>query len=135
MYSQFLQMKELCKSAQGVGLSAVQVGIPLQCFIAKIRKQWRYFLNCSYSGDGPKTTSLEGCLSFPGRFEVRRYEIVTVKGFEFLESSAPASSPSGLSIVPLEEMFAGLDGFIMQHEIDHHEGILISDIGQELEVW
>ncbi len=140
LYGQFLRMKELSQSENGMGLSAVQVGIPLQFFVARSafavvgsEHQWRFFLNCSYFGDDPKATSLEGCLSFPGKFEVRRYEAVRIEGFELIESRC--ENLFDLKIVPIEEMFAGLDGFVMQHEIDHQNGILISDIGLELEVW
>lgn len=57
-----------------------------------------------------KTT--EGCLSLPGQKETTRYEVITVKYLdEVLESK--------------RQEFSGFPAQIIQHEIDHLNGILI----------
>jgi peptide deformylase len=59
------QMERLCTDSDGIGLSAVQVGIPWKLYIILNRRTdtYEYFIDCEYEGIGEKQTSLEGCLS------------------------------------------------------------------------
>lgn len=127
VYNNFLKMKKLC-FLTGVGLSAVQVGLPLSMFVAKIDDDWRFFLNCEYAPTehDEMITSLEGCLSIPDRkFSVDRHSSIIMSGQEMYVDA-------DLVVKEIKEEFSGLNAIIVQHEIDHQNGILISDIGLEM---
>jgi peptide deformylase len=110
-------MYETMTQAEGVGLAAPQVGV---------RK--RLFTYDLHEGDGPgvvinpeileaegEVFLEEGCLSVPGfRFEIRRAERVTMRGLD-LEGREV--------VVEADELMAHL----IQHEIDHLDGVLLLD--------
>jgi peptide deformylase len=139
------QMERVCTARGGVGLSAVQVGIPWKLFLILVdpkAKHYRYMVNCEYTPveHSEKIKSIEGCLSLLDedgqfrRFEVERYSTVKVEGMElrchpdlrFHEHSAVYNLDDEYSQTPLT--------IVVQHEIDHHRDVLISDIGQEIEL-
>jgi peptide deformylase len=67
--------------------------------------------------DGERLTR-EHCLSLPGEeYEVRRAKSVTVR---FMD---------GMTGMPWTKTFGDDDAVKVQHEIDHLDGILISDKG------
>lgn len=127
LYKTCLEMQELCKKENGVGLSAVQVGIPWKLFVIRITdKKYRYFIDCEYEPIGTtKIQSVESCLSLRDLkkklffFQVERFERIKVKGFELLTEEE-------LKIVPFEQDFDDFSSVLYQHEIDHHHGILIN---------
>jgi peptide deformylase len=128
-------MVSLCMKNHGVGLAAVQCGIPLKLFIASIDGlTFRCFFNMEYTSEEKKQDSLEGCLSIKDkkgnmrRFLVKRFNHANFSGKEILLHDTPPA------IVEVREAFAGLFSVVCQHEIDHHNGILISDHGKEVEV-
>jgi peptide deformylase len=134
------QMEKICTDNDGIGLSAVQVGIPWKLFIVlhdekKKGYYYKYLLNCEYAGHGDKGKSIEGCLSLRNsegnlrRFEVSRFPNVIVTGKEL------AITDKGLELKDLKIALDGLYSIVYQHEIDHQNGILISDIGVEVELY
>jgi len=148
VYKTFLRMEHVCSILNGVGLSAVQVGIPWKMFITprpdegeSIQQKFDWYVNCDYEPvdwnfNVAKNRSLEGCLSIKKengelrRFFVERYPKVKVKGKKLI---ADASKPifKDVDFVPESEIAA----VIFQHEIDHQKGILISDIGKEIDIF
>lgn len=132
LYKTCFAMQKLCIREMGVGLSAVQVGIPWRVFVANLG-EFRYFVDCQYSPlDENKTDSLEGCLSlrYNGRarqFLVKRFTNIKLCGFELI-------SKDKLLLQPIEETHSGFQAIVLQHECDHHNGILISHIGSEIEL-
>lgn len=132
-----LLMQNICLQEDGIGLSSVQIGIPYKIFIAKDyskSNQFFTFVDCEYIGLDKKITSIEGCLSLknklnkPKRFKLERFEKITVKGY-FLNFD------NILNLTYFEKEYDGFFSSILQHEIDHHNGILISDIGIEMEIY
>jgi len=130
-----LLMQDFCEKQRGVGLSAVQVGLPLDFFIVKFSDRYRFFFNCTYQSLAElKEKSLEACLSLMTLtgglrfFEVERYSSIQVNGKELV--CEPELKVVDLQIVP-----GGLDKIVFQHEIDHSFGILISKIGKEIFLW
>jgi peptide deformylase len=104
-------MAETMYDAPGVGLAAPQVGIAKQLIIADAGDACLLQLINPriVSADG-ECVDLEGCLSLPGVFgEVPRAAQVVVAALE----------------VRLEA--EGLLARILQHEIDHLQGILFTD--------
>lgn len=132
------QMHLVCKVNDGIGLSAVQVGIPWRLFvIGQGDGPYRNFLNCTYSHVGnAKFESVEGCLSIKKpngellHFKVDRFQEINLIGTELVEKD---------NAIHLELFQANLSGpnlmnVVFQHEIDHQSLVLISDIGEEYEV-
>jgi peptide deformylase len=134
LYALCLEMERVCEQAGGVGLSAVQVGIPWKLYIVKYEKGYRYFVNCEYEAIGEKIESLEGCLSLRKQdhslryFEVKRFERVCITGHELLIEEKPK-----LGAISVE--FSGVYAIIHQHEIDHSGLVTIDQIGVEVDIW
>ena len=99
---------------KGVGLAAPQIGRALRLAVAVVKKREYYFINpeiTSYSQE--KIVSEEGCLSLPGEFfPVIRSEAVTLKYV----------NEKGL---PKKMRAKGFLAIVIQHEVDHLDGILI----------
>lgn len=127
-------MIKLCVDGGGVGLSAVQVGLPFNLFVVCVRGFVDILVNCSYEGVGEKMNSMEGCLSIKDSeekiktFEVKRFPAIRLVGKRLLVS-VDSSEPIVLNV---DEQVSGIRAVICQHEIDHASGILISDIGKQI---
>ena len=112
-------MFERMRESRGVGLAAPQVGLKRRILVLnhtgeagddlalvnpEIQKAW-----------GPRTVEEEGCLSFPGIYgEVTRPSCVRVK----------AQTPTGEALL---EEYEGFVARVIQHEMDHLEGVLLVD--------
>lgn len=130
----------------GVGLSAVQCGIPLNAFVMKsqspyaIEEQlfgmgtsyttYSMFVNCSYkpAENSPEVQSIEGCLSLgKAKYRVKRYMNIKLEGYLI----GPDIDSGQILAIPINMVIDNpYDSAIMAHEIDHQNGILISDIGE-----
>jgi len=135
VYKVCQKMEMVCEQNAGIGLSAVQVGVPWRLFVAKDEKTYKYFVDCEYEPVGTnKSNSIEGCLSLRDsagtlrRFLVERFDKVRIKGKQLLHEK-------DLELVDVDFEVGGLNAIVYQHEIDHHRGILISDFGQEIVVY
>lgn len=125
------RMKAVCVKSNGVGLAAVQIGVPLWfCIFGLPHKSggmlWHFpLVNCFYSSHEKRDLiSEEGCLSLPNRhFVLRRYPAVAVQG--------SVLNLKG-KLEPIATVFTTHSSIIVQHEIDHCRGILISDMGLEI---
>jgi len=123
VYGAAKAMEEICKSNDGMGLAASQVGLPWRMFIVWANYpdsdvKFDCLFDCSYEpvGDGV-FSSLEGCLSLPGeRYTVERHESVRVSGFRLVEH------PEGVCYDSFESVFSGAMAVLLQHEIDHDMG-------------
>jgi len=129
------KMEVICDKNDGIGLSAVQIGIPWKLFIIKKNRHFEYYVNCEYEGSGDKIKSLEGCLSLRNekkefrRFEVERFQTVKIKGKQLIVSGMPS-----LVLQDVDRVEKDLYAVVFQHEIDHSRDILISTIGREIEI-
>ena len=138
IYALCNKMQTLCEKLQGVGLSAVQVGVPLNVCIVKNHEKYDYFVNCSYIGIGDKIKSIEGCLSIlngegkPRQFELQRYPYIAVNGY-CLHFTKKTPYIDFLEIKNTN--YYGFQSIVVQHELDHSVGVLISDLGKEIKVW
>ena len=128
------QMEKLCRENGGVGLHAIQIGLPWDLFIINRNENYEFYFNCSYEGIGNTSMSIEGCLSIKDdtclklrRFQVARYSEVLVKGIRLLCNDAIKSEP-------FQSVEKGKQAVIFQHEIDHSLGISIADFGKEIQL-
>ena len=114
-------MLETMYAANGIGLAAIQVGIPQRIIVMDIckeenKKEPRFFVNPIIKNKDPfKATYEEGCLSVPNQFaEVDRPSKCEV---EYLDYNG------NKKLLKAE----GLLATCIQHEMDHLEGILFID--------
>ena len=114
-------MLETMYSANGIGLAAIQIGIPKRIIVMDIsknesKKEPRYFVNPVIKNKNSlKTTYEEGCLSVPNQFaEIDRPKTCEV---EYLDYNGEKKILKA----------NGLLATCIQHEMDHLEGILFID--------
>lgn len=114
------EMFDLMYEAKGVGLAANQVDLPLRFFICNLAAEpgegeELVFLNPVLSRQKGNSERDEGCLSIPGIYApVRRPEAVHLEAYT-LEGQAISAD--------LEGMLAR----VVQHEVDHLDGVLFID--------
>ncbi len=109
------EMIETMHEAHGVGLAAPQVGISKRVFVAEVDERVHAIVDPQMvKAEGEEVTS-EGCLSIPGMVaDVPRAVHVVVKG----------KNRRGRGIRLDAE---GLLARVIQHEMDHLDGILFLD--------
>ena len=110
--------KELQYSAalgrEGLGLAAVQIGIPKNVAIVRLENYRFNLANAKIrQGYDKAIFESEGCLSFPGRYErTMRFQEIIVDN----------------EVEPYSFIATGLLAVVCLHEIDHTDGILLPDI-------
>ena len=121
-------MKVMMRRADGVGLSANQIGLDMKLFVAEVPAERAHgttkfyaILNPEIVKRGGELVELEeGCLSVPGVFgPVDRTDRITVSGFD-------------LKGRRLKIKAWGFLARVFQHEIDHLNGILFVDKAKNL---
>ena len=131
------QMETICLENNGIGVSAPQVGIPWNFFVYQDEdKKFHYMVNCTYEPlSENKFSGIEGCLSLldpkgkPRRFKVLRFFDIKVSGYELVFEEK-------LELQNFKKVFnPSMESVIFQHEIDHQKGILISEIGEEVQIF
>lgn len=101
----------------GIGLAAPQVGIALRIIVFgdDDGHEARALLNPAITDEGGEATAEEGCLSIPGVFaHVTRSEWVRV------EAQDADGKPVAIDA-------RGLRARVLQHELDHLDGVLFID--------
>ena len=109
-------MVETMRQADGVGLAAPQVGVPLRVIVLQMpEEELMVIINPEVvKSDGEREVT-EGCLSVPGYAgEIKRSVSVTVKGLN-RQGKAIRIKATGLMAQALE------------HELDHLDGVLFID--------
>lgn len=114
------QMFDLMYAANGIGLAANQVDLPMRLFVANLESdpaegEEMVFINPVISNPKSSEEGEEGCLSLPGLYgPVKRPKTVRVNAFNMQG----------------EEVRADIDGLlarVVQHETDHLDGVLFID--------
>jgi peptide deformylase len=112
------RMGRLMSDALGVGLAATQVGILHRLLVYRVGPQGPVaaLANPEIEWTGKETESLEeGCLSLPGvHLDVERPIHVRVRGCDHRGERVLVEA-------------SGLEARVIQHEIDHLDGVLILD--------
>jgi peptide deformylase len=114
-------MLETMYAAPGIGLAAIQIGVPKQVIVMDLARpdeepQPRYFVNPEILWSSEETAPYEeGCLSVPEIYdEVERPAKVKLKYLDY----------HGKEVV---EDADGLFAVCIQHEMDHLKGVLFID--------
>ena len=116
-------MRDTMQAADGAGLAAPQIGVPLRVVVFSVEANPRYpdaepvpyteLVNPVLTPLGDEEEDgWEGCLSVPGfRGVVPRYTLLRYEGFD----------PEG---TPIRREVSGFHARVVQHETDHLDGIL-----------
>jgi peptide deformylase len=114
-------MLETMYDAPGIGLAAIQVGVPKRVIVMDLsreeeKKNPLYFVNPEIITRSDSVASYEeGCLSVPGQFaEINRSDICKFKYLDYNGNEQILNA-------------RGLLATCIQHEMDHLEGILFID--------
>ena len=114
-------MLDTMYDAPGIGLAAIQVGVPKKVIVIDLsrddeKKAPLYFVNPELITNSNNNTAYEeGCLSVPGQFaEINRPDKCKIKYLDY----------NGIEQILDAE---GLLATCIQHEMDHLEGILFID--------
>lgn len=109
-------MFETMRKAKGIGLAAPQIGVPDRVIVFDTVSRSGCLINPVITSHGKhKDWQKEGCLSSPGvQSGVRRWTLLEVEGFDE-------------NWLPVKFKARGLLARVIQHEIDHLDGILMSD--------
>jgi len=106
----------LALSGNGVGLAAPQIGVLKRAFVINLDGERYRFANAEITSREGVHTTIEGCLSIPGRmFFVTRSATIVVR--DDINGELTAS---------------GLLARIVQHELDHTNGITLIQSGTEI---
>ena len=114
-------MLDTMYTAKGIGLAAIQIGVPKRIIVMDISKEENkkkpmYFVNpIIIKKNDEKVTYEEGCLSVPNQFaEIDRPSKCEVEYLDYNGNKQNLQTE-------------GLLATCIQHEIDHLEGILFID--------
>jgi len=110
------QMRKVIKQNNGVGLAAIQIGEPTRIIVCEIDDKFYTFINPEIIKSFPETSAMEeGCLSLPNMYgEVERPKKISLKAINFDGKKIKIKA-------------FGLLARVIQHEIDHLDGILFID--------
>ncbi len=121
-----VDMKKTMQAANGIGLSANQIGINAKFFVAQVPDEkgkpvWYAIFNPKIEKSGTRIEEMEeGCLSIPRTYgTVPRADRITLTGFD----------KGGK---PLRIKAQGLLARVFQHEVDHLNGKLFIDRAKEI---
>jgi len=110
------KMTVFMKQNNGIGLAAIQIGVPLRVIVCEVNDKVYSLINPEIIKTSTEMNVMdEGCLSVPDVFgEVERPEKIVIK----------ATTPEGKKI-----KFKAFDllARVLQHEMDHLDGILFTD--------
>ena len=109
------QMEIIMRAANGVGLAAPQLGILQRIIVFDAGDGFHALINPKILQRKGSQIGVEGCLSIPGlQGDVERAAEVVVKGLDQFGK-------------PVRIRGEGLSARVLQHEIDHLDGILFID--------
>jgi len=116
-------MQEVRKENGGVGLAAPQVGVETRVLVigaGNFESEGTEDFNKAFFNpsikylEGEESYMIEGCLTFPGLFvKIKRPDVACIN---YCDENG----------VNFEEIFTGMTSRILQHEIDHLDGILFT---------
>jgi peptide deformylase len=110
------KMFKIMREEEGIGLAANQIGVASRIFVGRTEEEGQIVLAnpIIVEADGEDLMG-EGCLSVPAaNVEVERAEVIVVRGLD----------ADGKEV---EYKARGLTARMIQHEIDHLNGVLILD--------
>ena len=109
-------MKDTVPAEKGAGLAAPQVGVSVRVSICMLDAKYEAIINPKILWKSEETTTdEEGCLSLPGLWlNIERHNEVILN---YLDQKGKTH----------EKKYSGFDARVIQHEVDHLDGVLITD--------
>ena len=116
------KMGDALEKYNGVGISAIQVGLPYRIFLAGPKDNPELVMNPKIIDKSVFLKSdWEGCLSIPNcMVKVKRAKHITLEYTSVREGQ----------FVKVKRKFTDFDARVVQHELDHLNGFLITDRGK-----
>lgn len=115
------EMFELMYEKEGIGLAANQVDLPYRLFVVNVTGDpdqpdaERVFINPVLSKGKGQESGSEGCLSLPGvRGPVVRSATIRIQAYDLHGNE-------------IHEERVGMDARVVQHEVDHLDGMMFTD--------
>jgi peptide deformylase len=109
------EMLSLMRQHRGIGLAAPQVGFRRRLIVCSIEERPMVLTNLELKEVSELRDFVEGCLSLPGvQVNVRRPERIRVTGYDLNGQRRHFGA-------------VGLWARVIQHELDHLNGVLICD--------
>jgi len=109
------EMLTLMRYHSGIGLAAPQVGLCTRLLVASIQEYSLALTNVQIQETSEPRDFVEACLSLPGvKINVRRPERIRVTGYDLQGQRRQFGA-------------VGLWARVIQHELDHLNGVLICD--------
>jgi len=109
------EMRSLMRGCLGIGLAAPQVGLPQRLIVCGIGDHPFALTNFEIKDASETRNFVEGCLSLPGvQVNVRRPERIRIAGYDLHGRRCSYGA-------------VGLWARVIQHELDHLNGVLICD--------
>ncbi|HWC32255.1 MAG TPA: peptide deformylase [Actinomycetota bacterium] len=108
-------MIETMQEAPGVGLAAPQVGRSIRLLVYDVGDGGHALINPTLYNEWGEQIGEEGCLSLPGLYyPLRRFAHVVAEGYDARGNAVTT---------PAEDLLAR----VLQHEVDHLDGVLFVD--------
>ena len=112
------RMFDLMYKVRGIALAAVQIGWPVRLFVLDLEDKQQVIVNPTITLSEERITSVESCLSVYGSpLKIARAEKIRLRAFD-------------PNFKPIDCVLDGLMSCMVQHEVDHLDGILIIDKGK-----
>jgi peptide deformylase len=108
-------MHTAMRELRGVGLAAVQIGVPLRVFVVAAAGFVGTFVNPERVASTGRYRPEEGCLSVPGVWQ-RPYR---PRAVELRWQDTTGAAHTG--------WFDGFPAHVIAHELDHLDGVLLDD--------
>ena len=115
------KLETVMEEYKGVGISAIQIGVPYRVFLAGYPEP-EVFINPKVLERSSYTKSdFEGCLSCPGvMVRIKRSSYIVLEYTSIREEK----------FVKIKRKFKDFEARVVQHELDHLNGFLIEDRGK-----
>lgn len=119
-YYKTMMQELVARTDTAWAITANQLEIPLRAFVMKLDTVTNIFIvNPEIIKQVGECVDIEGCLSLPGkRFSVKRPKKIVVRGFNEKWQ-------------PVKYKLHDTSARVVCHEVDHLDGILISDKNEE----
>ncbi len=115
------KLETVMEEYKGVGISAIQIGLPYRVFLAGYPEPEVFINPKVLERSSYMKSDFEGCLSCPGvMVRIKRSSYIVLEYTSIREEK----------FVKIKRKFKNFEARVVQHELDHLNGFLIEDRGK-----